>query len=99
MANQFDIKLEELSSELTRIQLQSPHALLTENMNDAYRVVQGGVIVYLVPVKKGSIERRKRIAELNKGDIFPSYAYRNEAFDVWKFLVVPKAPRRCPERN
>lgn len=91
MANQFDIKLEELSSELTRIQLQSPHALLTENMNDAYRVVQGGVIVYLVPVKKGSIERRKRIAELNKGDIFPSYAYRNEAFDVWKFLVVPKS--------
>ena len=60
-------------------------------MNDAYRVVQGGVIVYLVPVKKGSIERRKRIAELNKGDIFPSYAYRNEAFDVWKFLVVPKS--------
>ena len=91
MANQFDIKLEELSSELTRIQLQSPHALLTENMNDAYRVVQGGVIVDLVPVKKGSIERRKRIAELNKGDIFPSYAYRNEAFDVWKFLVVPKS--------
>lgn len=70
MANQFDIKLEEQSSQLTQIQLQSPHALLTENMNDAYRVVQGGVIVYLVPVKKGSIERRKRIAELNKGDIF-----------------------------
>mgnify|MGYP000711190569 FL=1 len=91
MANQFDIKLEEQSSQLTQIQLQSPHALLTENMNDAYRVVQGGVIVYLVPVKKGSIERRKRIAELNKGDIFPSYAYRNEAFDVWKFLVVPKS--------
>ena len=91
MANQFDIKLEEQSSQLTQIQLQSPHALLTENMNDAYRVVQGGVIVYLVHVKKGSIERRKRIAELNKGDIFPSYAYRNEAFDVWKFLVVPKS--------
>lgn len=91
MANQFDIKLEEQSSQLTQIQLQSPHALLTENMNDAYRVVQGGVIVYLVPVKKGSIERRKRIAELNKGDIFPSYAYWNEAFDVWKFLVVPKS--------
>lgn len=91
MANQFDIKLEEQSSQLTQIQLQSPHALLTENMNGAYRVVQGGVIVYLVPVKKGSIERRKRIAELNKGDIFPSYAYRNEAFDVWKFLVVPKS--------
>ena len=91
MANQFDIKLEEQSSQLTQIQLQSPHALLTENMNDAYRVVQGGVIVYLVPVKKGSIERRKRIAKLNKGDIFPSYAYRNEAFDVWKFLVVPKS--------
>lgn len=91
MANQFDIKLEEQSSQLTQIQLQSPHALLTENMNDAYRVVQGGVIVYLVPVKKGNIERRKRIAELNKGDIFPSYAYRNEAFDVWKFLVVPKS--------
>lgn len=91
MANQFDIKLEKQSSQLTQIQLQSPHALLTENMNDAYRVVQGGVIVYLVPVKKGSIERRKRIAELNKGDIFPSYAYRNEAFDVWKFLVVPKS--------
>lgn len=91
MANQFDIKLEEQSSQLTQIQLQSPHALLTENMNDAYRVVQGGVIIYLVPVKKGSIERRKRIAELNKGDIFPSYAYRNEAFDVWKFLVVPKS--------
>ena len=91
MANQFDIKLDEQSSQLTQIQLQSPHALLTENMNDAYRVVQGGVIVYLVPVKKGSIERRKRIAELNKGDIYPSYAYRNEAFDVWKFLVVPKS--------
>ena len=91
MANQFDIKLEKQSSQLTQIQLQRPHALLTENMNDAYRVVQGGVIVYLVPVKKGSIERRKRIAELNKGDIFPSYAYRNEAFDVWKFLVVPKS--------
>ena len=91
MANQFDIKLEEQSSQLTQIQLQSPHALLTENMNDAYRVVQGGVIVYLVPIKKSSIERRKRIAELNEGDIFPSYAYRNEAFDVWKFLVVPKS--------
>lgn len=42
MANQFDIKLEEQSSQLTQIQLQSPHALLTENMNDPtgwFRVV------------------------------------------------------------
>ena len=91
MADSLDVKLDGTLSEQITIRLESPQALLTESIQDAYRVVEGGVIVYLVPVKKGSIDRRKRIAELEKDDIFPAYYYQNPAFDVWKFLVVPKS--------
>lgn len=91
MADSLDIKLDGAFSDQTVIRLEGPQALLTENIQDAYRVVQGSVIVYLVPVKKGTIDRRKKVAELGKGEIFPAYFYRNPAFEVWKFLVVPKS--------
>lgn len=91
MANQFDIKLDGAAPERTLIPLQSPQAMLTENSVDAYRVARGGVIVYLVPVKKGTIDRRKRVAELAEGELFPSYYYRNPDFEVYKFLIVPKS--------
>lgn len=91
MANQFDIRLDAEASEQVLFQLQSPQALLTENSTDAYRIVHGGVIVYLVPVKRGTIDRRKKVTELVEGEIFPSYYYKNPAFDIWKFLIVPKS--------
>ena len=72
MAGQFDIKLDDFSSGQTELQLQSPQALLTESIRDAYRVMKGGVLVYLVPVNKGIIERRKKIAELAEGEFFTS---------------------------
>ncbi len=91
MANQFDIKLDGGTSEQALVALQSPQAMLTENSRDAYRVLHGGVIVYLVPVKKGTIDRRKKVAEVSEGEIFPAYCYRNPNFEMWKFLVVPKS--------
>ena len=53
--------------------------------------MEGTVIVYIVPVKGGQIERRKKVAELSTGELFPGYCYVNPAFEVWKFLVVPKS--------
>ena len=91
MAGQFDIRLDDFSPGQAELRLQSPQALLTESIRDAYRVMKGSVIVYLVPVKKGIINRRKRVAELTEGEVFPSYYYQNPAFEIWKFLIVPKS--------
>lgn len=73
------------------LELTSPEALLTECTGDLYRVTAGTVIIYLVPVRKGKMERRKRIAEAAAGELFPGYCYINPAFETWKFLVVPKS--------
>ena len=35
------------------LELNSPEALLTESKVDAYRILEGTVIVYIVPVKGG----------------------------------------------
>ena len=94
MSRKLDVTLSDdslFAQETVKLELTSPEALLTERTEDLYRVAQGAVIIYLVPVRKGKMERRKRIAEAGTGELFPGCCYRNAAFETWKFLVVPKS--------
>lgn len=94
MKDKLDINLMDdnlFQDDVIALELNSPEALLTESKADAYRILEGTVIVYIVPVKGGQIERRKKVAELSTGALFPGYCYVNPAFEVWKFLVVPKS--------
>lgn len=91
MNNKLDIVLTDSDLLTAPLELNSPEALLTENSMDAYRVAEGSVIIYIVPVKKERMERRKKVAELSAGELFPGYCYVNPIHETWKFLVVPKS--------
>lgn len=94
MSRKLDVTIND--SELFReqavpLELCSPEALLTECSEDLYRVTEGTVILYLVPVRRGKLERRKRVAEVAAGELFPGCCYVNPDYETWKFLVVPKS--------
>lgn len=57
----------------------------TEGEYDAFRVKEGVVIVYIVPLKNGQLGRRSYIYEAKKGEVIPSFVYRDIEFCEWRF--------------
>lgn len=80
---------EDFFQQAQTIEVVAPEALLTGNNKDAYRVCKGSVLIYLVPVKKGMPNRRKFIATMTEGEIFPALYYCDAEYIRWQFLVIP----------
>lgn len=94
MSGKLDVSLNDsglFGAEATPLVLNRTEALITDGGGDLYRVLNGAVLIYVVPVRKGRIERRKKVAALPAGGMFPGYCYVNPAYETYKFLVVPKS--------
>ncbi len=68
--------------------LQGGKYHITENGKDAYRVREGSLLVFVVPVRDGAVGRRSFIYEASEGEIIPGFSYRDEEYSQWRFCLV-----------
>ena len=65
--------------ETTAIKLSGNQLLLTERPGEAYRILSGRVLVFILPLKEGSVPgRRWLLCELGTNDVVPSLFYDSE---------------------
>lgn len=74
-----------MSEERKRICLKGGKYHLTENDRDAYRVLSGRVLVYIVPKKDGGAGRRSFLYEAGEGEVLPSFCFCDPDFINWRF--------------
>lgn len=63
---------------------------ITERENDAFRVREGSLFVYVVPVRKSGTGRRAFLCEVMKNEVIPSLFYTDSAGGCWRFCFVAK---------
>lgn len=63
---------------------------ITERENDAFRVREGSLFVYVVPVRKSGTGRRAFLCEVMKNEVVPSLFYTDSAGGCWRFCFVAK---------
>ncbi len=59
----------------------------SENDSDAYRVISGTVLVFIVPEKQWGTGRKSFICEAGEGEIIPSFRCRDIDSVEWKFCL------------
>ncbi len=69
-----------------RIELHGGEIFLTQNKDDAYKVVSGNILVYIVPYQKKTAGRRSFLYEAKSGETLPSFVYRDSEYREWRFL-------------
>ena len=79
--------METFSSSNT-ICLKGGSSYITHNGNDAYRIIAGNVLVYIIPWVDERAGRRSLLCEAKKGDIIPAFAYRDMNYHDWRFCFV-----------
>lgn len=63
----------------TEIELRGGTLILTKSPYESYEVIEGNVLVYILPLKKdGTVGRRMVLAEMQKGEFIPSLCYNAE---------------------
>ncbi|MBR6940228.1 MAG: hypothetical protein IKH65_05460, partial [Clostridia bacterium] len=58
---------------------------ISKNPSDAYRVSEGTVLVFIVPLKSWGEGRRSFIYEAGKGEIIPSFCHKDADAVNWRF--------------
>ncbi len=61
---------------------------ITDNPDNAFRVLGGRVFVYIVPLKNGEVGRRTLIHEAVPGEIIPAFYYVDIDYCTWSFCLV-----------
>jgi len=69
------------------ISLKGGETYITENPSDAFRVIQGSVMLFIVPIRKGVIGRKSFLCEANVNDMFPSFYHRDLDYSYWRFCL------------
>lgn len=75
---------------------------ITEDPKDAYRVLSGTVLVYIVPLQGQEVGRRAFLCERKEKDTIPAFSYRDMEYQSWRFCFVAleEASIQCmPGRN
>ncbi len=70
------------------ISLKGGNYYITGRATDAFRVKNGFVLVYIVPVNKSEIGRRSFIYEAHEGEVLPGFCYRDLDYRQWRFCFV-----------
>ena len=74
--------------------LSGSQTLIPHGAKDGYRVLSGTVLVYVVPWKQEAPGRRLLLCEVPEGRIIPSFVYRDQQYDHWRFCLVAKDEAR-----
>ncbi len=68
---------------MEQIHLQGGKVHYTEDSNTAYKVTDGQVLAFLMPVKDGKKGRRMLIGEFDTGNIILGFHYSSESLGEW----------------
>lgn len=69
------------------ISLERGAIYITQNKDDAIRVVDGISLIYIVPYKNNTPGRRSLIFEAHAGDTFPAFAFQDSEYRPWRFCI------------
>jgi len=70
------------------ISLKGGDTYITNSETNAYKVAEGPVLVYVVPLKKGKPGRRSFIYQAEKNEVIPSFCYKDIEYCEWRFCFV-----------
>ena len=75
-----------------RMELTRTDLYFTHDPEDAVRVLQGSVYVYIVPWSEetGRAGKRVTLCEVEEGRTIPSFAWRDAQYTQWRFLIMAK---------
>ena len=74
--------------EMNVFSLKGGNQYVTERETDAFRVKNGSVLVYIVPLKGNTVGRRSFIYEAESGEVLPSFCYKDIEYANWRFCFV-----------
>ncbi len=67
------------------ISLKGGETYITNSETNAYKVLEGTVLVYVVPIKNGKPGRRSFIYQAESNEVIPSFAYKDIEYCEWRF--------------
>ncbi len=68
--------------------LSGGNSYITHNANHAFQVLEGNILIYIVPWKNEMAGRRSLLCEVGKGVLFPAFAYKDLEYRDWRFCIV-----------
>ena len=68
--------------------LEGGDTYITKNEKDAFRVKDGSVLVYIIPLKGDCPGRRSFLYEANEKEVIPSFFYKDMEYCQWRFCFV-----------
>lgn len=82
-----------------KITLSGSESLIPHNPKNAYLVLSGTVLVYIIPWKNNASGRRLLLCEVPQGRMIPSFVYRDQNYNQWRFLLIAQdtAQLQCLE--
>ncbi len=73
----------------TKIHIRGREVFYTENSQAGYRVLEGSVLVFLVPVYAEGKGRRFFLAQVSEGFLVPGFCNTDDTGTVWEFALTP----------
>ena len=70
------------------ISLKGGDTYITNEETNAYKVTEGTVLVYVVPLKNGKPGRRSFIYQAECNEVIPSFCYKDIEYCQWRFCLV-----------
>ena len=70
------------------ISLKGGDTYITNSEVNAYKVVDGAVLVYVVPLKNGKPGRRSFIYQAESNEVIPAFSYKDIEYCEWRFCFV-----------
>ena len=78
-----------------RFELTKTDLFYTHDPNDAIRVIDGSIYVYIVPWSEetGKAGKRVPLCEVEADHSIPSFAWRDSNYRQWRFLMIPRTDK------
>lgn len=68
--------------------LKEKNVYVTHNDKDAFKVLRGIVLVYIVPWKNEQVGRRAYVYKAIQGEVIPSFSHRDIEYNLWRFCLI-----------
>ena len=75
------------TSEHNSIRLSGGSCCVTHDSADAFRVVSGEVLVYIVPWVNETMGRRSLLCQLSAGTLIPAFSFQDMDYHSWRFCL------------
>lgn len=79
------------------IKLNGGSFYIPQDKEDAYRVAEGSVYVYIVPWTQENPGRRSLLCRIDTGNMIPTFVYQDEEHQSWRFCITA-VDAACLER-